>query len=64
MSYKELKQIYKQSKGRERTRSTVFSDETDKANRRQQRRLTEKKEIDSALDDETQMNDFDIDELE
>lgn len=64
MSYKELKQIYKQSKSRERTRSTMFYDDTDKADRRQQRRLTEKREIESALDNEIEAIDYDIDELD
>lgn len=47
---KNIKKLYKQAKSRQRTRSTVIEDEVSKQNRRQQRRLSEKREIAQELD--------------
>lgn len=56
MSYKELKDIYKQCKPRDRTRSTVFEDDVEKSEKRQQRRLSERREIESAIGEENDIN--------
>lgn len=46
----------KQTKSRQRPRSTTFDDGVDKAERRQQRRLSEKKLIDEEFDLELEEN--------
>lgn len=55
MGYKELKDVYKQTKPRTRTRSTVFEDDTDRAAKRENRRQSDRKDIEEALDEELEI---------
>jgi hypothetical protein len=61
MDDKDYKRLLKQSKPRERPRSTVFDDGIDRSEKRQQRRFSEKQFIEEELEIYNELKDDDRD---